>query len=295
MQDTEWVVVATSAGERESAELSLVLAAGGFDYRRSFHDGAWQLAVPETAAERARAELADYRAENADAGRAPAPLMIVGAGWPGVFVYASVLMLVAVCVRQDLFGLDWLRIGEVDAGRMVAAGQWWRAATALTLHAGLDHLLGNLLFGAFFAYYAARYLGSGLAWAAITASGVLGNALNAVLQAPDHRAIGASTAVFGALGLLSAYTWRRRLAPSLPMRVRIAPLIAGIGLLAFTGTAGADTDVGAHLLGFLSGIACGSVFARWRIPTSARLQAAAAVGACCVIVGAWIWGALAAG
>lgn len=294
MQGTDWIVVATSTSERETTELSLVLAAGGFEYQRTFCDGVWHLTVPGAQAEKARVELADYLAENAVAERASAPLMIVGSGWPGVFVYASILMLIAVCVRQDLFGLDWLAIGEMDAGKM-AAGQWWRTATALTLHAGLDHLLGNLMFGAFFGYYAARYLGSGLAWAAITASGVLGNALNGLVQGPDHRAIGASTAVFGALGLLSAYTWRRRLSPSLPMRVRIAPLIAGVGLLAFTGTAGANTDIGAHLLGFLSGIAFGFLFARWRIPSSARLQVVATAAACVVVLGAWVWAALAAG
>lgn len=290
MESTDWSTVATGT-ERESAELALVLASRGFEYERGFCDGVWQLRVPAAQAASARNELADYREENAATGT-PGPLRIVGRGWPGVLVYASVLMLVAVCNRQSVFGLDWLAIGEVDGGKMLH-GQWWRAATALTLHSGLDHLLGNLLFGAFFGFYAARYLGAGLAWAAITASGVLGNALNILVQAPDHRAIGASTAVFGALGLLSAYTWRRRLAPNLPMRVRIAPLIAGLGLLAYTGTAGANTDIGAHLMGFASGLGFGFVFARWRIPTARTVQVIAAAAACCVIVVAWAWGALA--
>jgi rhomboid protease GluP len=291
--DSVWVTVATAANERETIELSLVLAAQGIEHERTVYDGVWVLSVPERQADRARAELADYRREVAADRRAPAPLTVVGRGWPGVFVYASVLMLVAVCVRQDLGGLDWVGIGLMDARRMVA-GQWWRAVTALTLHRDLDHLLGNLLFGGFFGFYAARYLGNGLAWGAICASGALGNALNGLLQGPDHRSLGASTAVFGALGLLTAYTWRRRLAPGLPKRVRIAPLIAGLGLLAYTGIGGVNTDVGAHLLGFASGGVFGLVLARCPVPTSARTQAIAAAAACGLVAASWLWGIAAA-
>jgi len=82
--------------------------------------------------------------------------------------------------------------------------------------------------------------------------------------------VGASTAVFTALGLLSAYSWRTRLA--LPQRwaLRWGPLVAGLLLLAWTGTggesldnpsSGADqsVDVLAHALGFLTGLLGGSV------------------------------------
>ena len=49
-----------------------------------------------------------------------------------------------------------------------------------------------------------RELGSGLAWSLLLGSGVLGNLANACLQLPDHRSVGASTVVFGAVGILAA-------------------------------------------------------------------------------------------
>ena len=79
-----------------------------------------------------------------------------------------------------------------------------------------------------------------------------------LLGPPWHQSVGASTAVFTALGLMSAYTWRERLA--LPQRwvQRWGPLVAGISLLGWLGTAGKQTDVMAHLLGFGIGVLLGA-------------------------------------
>ncbi len=114
----------------------------------------------------------------------------------------------------------------------------------------------------------AQLLGQGLAWLAILLAGALGNALAALLRAPDHTAIGASTAVFAALGIVSAYTRQRRwLERHLGLR-RLAPLGAGVLLLAYLGFGGERTDVGAHVMGFAVGLAVGWALARWfdRVP-----------------------------
>ena len=139
------------------------------------------------------------------------------------------LLVVATCVQQAVLGFDWLYVGRMDAG-LLRSGEWWRAVTALTIHLELDHLLGNLAFGAFFTYFVGRYLGGGLGWLAIVMSGTLGNVMSGLLEAADHRAIGASTAVFGALGILTAHTWRRGFPAGTSWRGRVAPLIAGLGL-----------------------------------------------------------------
>ena len=93
---------------------------------------------------------------------------------------------------------------------LIQAGQWWRAVTALTLHVDHGHLLGNLLAGIVIGIVAAQLLGQGLAWLAILLAGALGNLIAALLRGPDYGAIGASTAVFGALGIVSAFTRQRR-------------------------------------------------------------------------------------
>ena len=163
------------------------------------------------------------------------------------------------------------------------AGEWWRAVTALTLHLDHGHLIGNLLAGMAIGTLAAQLLGPGLAWLAILLAGTLGNLLAALLRAPDHTAIGASTAVFAALGIVSAFTRQRRwLQRDLRLR-RLAPLGAGVLLLAYLGFGGERTDVGAHVAGFAVGLAVGWVLARWyeRVPRGPRAQ--------------WRYGGLAAG
>src|SRR4029434_3541962 len=115
---------------------------------------------------------------------------------------------VFVCVRDNTLSLDWFGAGRLQAGGVVG-GEWWRAVTALTVHVEIDHLLGNLAFGAFFGYFAGRYLGVGVGWLAIVVAAALANGFDALLQPSAHRSIGASTAVFAALGMLTAYTWRR--------------------------------------------------------------------------------------
>ena len=84
------------------------------------------------------------------------------------------------------------------------------AWTALTLHLDGPHLAANLGAGSWFGYLAARQMGSGTAWFITVTGAALANLLEGLLGPPEHRAVGASTAVFSALGAMSAYSWRER-------------------------------------------------------------------------------------
>ncbi len=178
------------------------------------------------------------------------------------------------------------------------AGEWWRAVTPLTVHVELAHLGGNLAFGAFFGYFVGRYLGAGVGWLAVLLGASGANLLNALVQSPLHRSIGASTAVFAALGLLVAYTWRRGFLRDTPWRGRIAPIVAGLGLLAFTGTSGENTDLGAHLFGFIAGLVFGGALGHF-VPTawlkSTRVQRVCGAVAVLLLAAAWAVGLTAAG
>ncbi len=180
--------------------------------------------------------------------------------WIGCVGYVAVLVAVAVLNSSGAWRLDAFDTGELDAAR-VQSGQWWRAWTALTLHVDGPHLAGNLVAGVWFGYFAARQLGVGTAWLLIVIGAGLANLLEGLLGPAMHHSVGASTAVFTALGLLAAYTWRVRLL--LPQRwaLRWGPLIGGIVLLAFTGSGGPETDVAAHLAGFSVGALFGAVVA----------------------------------
>src|SRR5438034_425376 len=69
----------------------------------------------------------------------------------------------------------------------------------------------------------------------------------------DFVSIGASTAVFGALGALAAFPQHRRRA--------WVPLGAGLALLAFLGTS-KRADLAGHLCGFVAGLLLGAVASR---------------------------------
>jgi len=287
-----WLAVASGADERACAELALVLEARAIPSRPERRGREWVLCVRPEDASAAAAELASYRRENVRL-RAPAPPpQAIGTGGFGVVSFLAVLMIMAICVHELAFGVDWLAVGRMDADRMLA-GEWWRTVTALTLHVDTAHLLANAGFGALFCYFLGRYLGGGVGWIAIVLAGTLGNALNGWLEAPGHLSIGASTAVFGALGLLTAYTWRRGFPRGTSFRARVAPVVAGIALLAYTGTGGPNTDIGAHLTGFAMGFAIGFAVARAPLPTSMRVQIAAGLAAWLLVIGAWIWGIVA--
>lgn len=150
--------------------------------------------------------------------------------------------------------VDWVASGSANAA-MIQAGQWWRIVTALTLHSGGVHLISNLSIGGIFVFFLCRDLGAGLAWALILGSGILGNLVNAWFQHPEHISVGASTAVFGAVGILAALSmvrYRHHL-----RRRWLLPLAAALALLALLGTEGKQTDIAAHLLGFFYGVSLG--------------------------------------
>ncbi len=285
-----WVVVHESANRRRSSEAALVLTALEIEHNLTRFESRWQLSVSADEAARAGAELAAYDSECHAPPVGRKPIAELSHGWNGVATFAGLLLFVGILARQDALGLDWVGAGRLDAGRVIS-GEWWRAITALTLHVDFDHLASNIVFGSFFGLYVGRYLGSGLGWAAILAGGVIGNAVNAWIQPAEHLAIGASTSVFAALGLLGAYTWRRGFLRNTPWKDRIAPVTAAIFLLAFTGTGtgtGADNiDVMAHLTGFLSGFGIGVWLAASRLPLGLRAQQVSALIAGGFILVAW--------
>jgi membrane associated rhomboid family serine protease len=88
-------------------------------------------------------------------------------------------------------------------------------------------------------------------------TGVLGNWSNAWLQEPGHLSLGASTAVFGAIGCLCASEARRRHLLLEPRARRLAPFGIALVLLAYLGVSGEHTDILAHVCGLAWGLLVG--------------------------------------
>jgi len=263
MDEEDWVTVYSSRRGSYCRERSLVLLAMDIDH--VIEQGAFgpaRVMVAPADAGRAREQLRLYELENPPRPALSEPWQTVGTGVPGVIAYAAVLVLLFVFQQQDSFGVDWVAGGVVD-GQAIRDGQWWRLVTALTLHSDIAHLAGNLVFGVFFGLFVGQALGSGLGWAAILLAATAGNALNVAVQAVTHRSLGASTAVFAALGLLSAYVWVMQRASATGWARRWGPVIGALVLLAWIGTGDERTDIVAHLTGFVAGFGSGLLLG-WR-------------------------------
>ncbi len=282
--------------QNECLESRLVLHAAGISAEAVHRDGWWLLVVSSADRAVSAAELEAYRQENlVRSNHRHTAVPIYDGAVAAVLGYSGIIILVALLSDQSAFGVDWLAAGRMRAGS-VMAGQWWRTVTALTLHLDAGHLISNLAFGTVFGFLAGQVLGGGVAWLAIVIAGALGNFMNAAVQAPNHSSIGASTAVFAALGVVVAHALRHwRSVPEKPLR-RWSPLIGGVLLLAFTGLGGEHTDVVAHVTGFLAGLVIG--WLGCRVPhewlRSNAVQKSAGFVTVALVATAWIVGLVAA-
>lgn len=132
---------------------------------------------------------------------------------------------------------------------VIGNGEFWRIITAITLHADLGHLAGNLLGIGLFTYLCAKYLGNGFAWLLIVAVSALSNLTNAVIHSGEaYFPLGASTAVFAALGLLTGFPLGTYLRSKEPLQTRdwLVPLSGGCLLFAWMGGGEFPTDVAGH-------------------------------------------------
>lgn len=301
-EDQDWLVIPTDLGvwresppplsEQRVRLWTLVLEARDIPFCTEQSSTGWLVLVSEEQFIAARRELRLFEREN----RAWPPRVYQSAPLKdNTLTTVSVLILLATF--HNVTGLDitlaghssvnWHALGSSD-GAKIMAGQWWRLVTALTLHADVGHLVSNLFIGGIFVIWLCRQIGSGLGWSLILLSGVCGNLINVWLNQPEHSSIGASTAVFGTVGILAATNMLRH--PHPLAKRKVLPLAAALSLLALFGTEGKNTDLGAHLFGFLSGIILGFmaelVTARFGPP---RRIVSALLGtfSACAVIGAW--------
>jgi membrane associated rhomboid family serine protease len=267
-------------------ERAFVLHAVGIASQVGWNGRSWSLFVAGEREADAIGHLLRYQRENPPRRSSADPQPVHRLAWLGSAAYMLVLLIVGYLAGRDAFGQDWFGDGGLRAGA-VRSGEAWRAVTALTLHLDVGHLLANLGFGTVFGLLAGQLIGPGLAWAAVLGAATLANFLNSMIRSPEYGSVGASTAVFATLGLLAAYSWRRRASRADRWAYRWAPLVAGVALLAFTGAGGERTDVLAHLTGFVMGAVAGVLLAANRRPVAGWVQSVLGAAAMVVIAAAW--------
>jgi len=241
-----------------------VLTSQSIPHLELAEDGFFRLLVDEHWAATAAEELRRYEEENRGflpPRRLPAAAPFARAG---TALIGLVLVLVFLAQQGSALGRDWTSAGDARASA-IRAGELWRAATALTLHTDVPHLLSNLVFGALFGYLALHALGGGIGALALLAAGALGNVINSWVHAGEHLSVGASTAVFGAVGLLAGSEARVRHLLREARARRFAPLFAAFVLLLYLGVGEArsahEVDVLAHCFGLLAGLGLGALLA----------------------------------
>jgi rhomboid protease GluP len=239
---------------KRCSEYALVLRAVGIRCEVLPLEGEFALLVHARDADRAQKQLDLYLHENRTRSPPFDPRVGVNDGLKCASLYGVTILLIDLFQRYQAFSLDWWDAGMSHAG-LIQQGEWWRTLTSLSLHADPLHLIGNLAFGVLFGFLAGQRLGWGLAWFGMLLAGALGNALNALIQAPGHMSIGASTVVFATLGILASCTWKQ----GKPRVSRWMPVGSGIALLAFLGMSGERTDIFAHVAGFGSGCLLGAL------------------------------------
>jgi rhomboid protease GluP len=267
------VEVFRSLRRRSCDERALVLTAVGIESAVTFAGAGFILWVSEPDAPRALHHLRLYETENRPRPPPPPPPRLYPDAWVGCLCYVLCLMAVAYAISGGHIRLDAFDTADLHAAK-VRGGQLWRAWTALTLHLDGAHLAANLCAGVWFGYLAGRQLGVGSAWLLIVTGAALANLFEGLTGPSDHRSVGASTAVFTALGLMSAYSWRERLRWPLNWARRWGPLVAGIILLGWTGSGGGseegaggggppaqNIDLVGHLAGFVVGLMLGALAA----------------------------------
>jgi membrane associated rhomboid family serine protease len=283
-------IVGVYPARTEAYERSLVLAAMETPHWVLRQGEEFALCVDPARAEDAAAELARFEAERAErpAGAAPDPapvrystLSLYGCGWILSGLYAA-----------ELAGPSWWEDRGTASSKAIMAGQWWRAFTALTLHADLGHLGANLAIGLIYALFLLPVFGSGWTWLFILMAGGVGNWLNAWgYRDIEHLSIGASTAVFAALGMLVAAQCTMRTLSLREVRARefLLPVGAGLGLLAYLGVGDQQTDYMAHFFGLLAGLPFGiaGVWLRLGSRTPPLVQTALAWSAAGVLALCW--------
>lgn len=243
-------------GEFDRLEsLSLVLAAVGVAHQLDEHR--MELLVAAHDAADADFHLRQYDLENI--GWPPPPLQPrpIHPQTPPTIAMMAMLALFFAHTGPWTAGNNWFVHGSVDGPAITAQGEWWRLATALTLHADLVHLTGNCLIGGLLIHLLSNTVGYGLAWLLLITNGMAGNLLNVAARDQPHLSVGLSTAVFAAIGLLVGL----QLGHSETRRLRdlLLPLGAGAGLFAALSGEGVRTDFGAHFFGGFIGLCCGTL------------------------------------
>ncbi len=258
------------AVSRKKADLILlILASQGIaarvEKRLSDRSGQqFDILVPGEHMARAHKRVALYYRENKFF-RLPKkiqPFEISSFNAPGAYVIMGLIFAIHLtCLQLGIHREMVLKFGA--SSLYIGQGETFRAITALLLHSDGQHLLGNLAGILIFAAPVISLCGYGTGTLLLLCAGTSGNLINAYFHQNAILSIGASTAIMGAAGALAAYQMLRpppgfKLNRQFQLN-RLVPFFAGATLMGLF-SQGENTDVSAHVFGFMAGFFWGGLF-----------------------------------
>ena len=265
----DWRPVASTQGTTRYTrfrEWLLVLNACGIPHQTIQLSGREYIYVPALLENNALIELGAFVKESTSPAPQPPPLPV----YPHAFLVALALLPIILWHGWRVgwwhtplwlpAAETWNAAGILDAVRIRVFNEWYRTVTALTLHASLTHLCGNVAFGSIFLTLLARLTGIGRALCLTLLGGALGNGLTVLLRPRPVLSLGFSTALFASIGAVSGYMACQQQG----RRKAMLPVAAAAALLAMLGTEGDNTDYAAHLAGLGCGLLLGALEA-WRV------------------------------
>ena len=265
----------------------LVLSSSGIPHRSRKGEHGWNILVNDTEYQKALNTIEQYLKENQDFHPTDEPLCHeYHKTFTGLWV-SGILLASHVAITIGSNSRVFIR----DCGSSafhILHGELYRSATSLMIHANALHLAGNILGIAVFGTAVCTITGWGVGWLMILVTGIVGNLVNAVLYKAGHLSVGASTAVFGAIGILAAQQFFKKFRlPGQRLRAWL-PLGGGLALLSILGS-GEYTDLTAHLFGFKAGIILGGVYGLLvKRPAARAYQACFLLIALSVLIMSWM-------
>ena len=143
---------------------------------------------------------------------------------------------------------DW---GEVGL-KYIEDGEYYRLISAIFLHAGVDHLFGNMILLYFLGDMVERVIGSKSIFAVFLISGILGNVISCIYEAVSgvsYVTVGASGAVFGIIGALLYLVIRRERA----IHISFIQITLMIAYSIYSSFVGDNINTAAHIGGLITG------------------------------------------
>jgi membrane associated rhomboid family serine protease len=266
---------------------ALVLSSSGISHRVTRGERGWDLWVHDANYEKALNMIQQYLDEEQDIESTDERL---SHEYPKTFTGLWVSLILLACHGAVTIGHRHQVLVRAYGSSAfdILHGQWFRAVTSLMIHANTLHLAGNMVGIALFGTAVCTVTGWGVGWLMILATGVVGNLANALLYRTGHLSVGASTAVFGAIGILAAHQFSKKFRLRGHRMRAWLPLAGGVALLGML-SSGERVDLTAHLFGFLAGMILGAfhaVFLRTWAPKV--YQGCCLLVACSILVVCWM-------